>query len=319
MDHCSSLEVRLCGMKLRNPVILAAGILGLRGSLLRRVAGYGAGAVTTKSIGIKENNGYRTPNLIEPYPRVVLNAMGLPNPGYDNFREEIMIAKQGGVPVIASVYGSNADEFEEVSKAMEEAGADMIELNLSCPHYGNRHLIGQDASRTAEVTKRVKNNIKIPVIVKLSPNVTDITEIAKAAIEAGADAISAINTIRALYIDIDRKAPVLSNKVGGMSGCYIKPIATRFVAEIALLIRKLKVNVSIIGIGGIYTGKDVIEMMMAGAQCVGVGTVVMHYGPEVIGKIVGELETLMKEKGINSIDNIVGCALDEIERCKLLG
>jgi len=315
-----NLNVDLCGHMLKNPLILAAGILGLRGETLKRVASFGAGAVTTKSIGKTRNRGYRTPNIIEPYPGVVLNAMGLPNPGYIRFKKEILIAKEGGVPVIASVYGSNAKEFTVVSKAMENAGADMVELNISCPHPKTPgRLIGQDATATFTVVKAVKETVGIPVIVKLTPNVTDIKEIATAAIEAGCDAINAINTVKALYIDIDRKAPVLSNKVGGMSGWSIKPIAVRCVAEVAMLIRKLGKKIPIIGTGGVYTGRDVVEMMMAGATCVGIGTAVLHHGPEIFQKILKEFEDILIKKGYDDVSEIIGCALKGIEECKLLG
>jgi dihydroorotate dehydrogenase (NAD+) catalytic subunit len=305
-----NLKVDLCGRVLRNPIILAAGILGLRGETLKKVVSFGVGAVTTKSIGRTENLGYRTPNLIEPCPGVVLNAMGLPNPGYTHFKKELSVAKEGGVPVIVSIYGSNAKEFRIVSKAMEKAGADMVELNISCPHPKNPgKLIGQDAAATFAVVKAVKEAIHLPVIAKLTPNVTDIKEIASAAIEAGCDAISAINTVKALYIDIDRKAPVLSNKVGGMSGWSVKPIAVRCVAEVAMLVRKLEKNIPIIGIGGVYTGRDVIEMMMAGATCVGVGTAVLHHGPEIFQRILQEFEKILKDKGYNDVNEIIGCAL----------
>jgi dihydroorotate dehydrogenase (NAD+) catalytic subunit len=309
-----NLSIDLCGIKLKSPLILASGILGLKGDLLKRVAQCGAGAVTTKSVGVSKNRGYKTPNVIEPYPGIVLNAMGLPNPGYQLFRNEVKIAKEGGVPVIASVYGSNTDEFVEAAKGMEEAGADMIELNVSCPHPLRKgKLVGQDPDETAEVTRRVKKAVKIPVMVKLSPSVTDIQEIAKAAVNAGADAISAINTIKALYIDIDRGGPILSNKVGGMSGKALKPIAVRCVAEIAMQIRKMNTYVPIVGIGGISTGRDAIEMMMAGARAVGIGTAVLHYGPEVFQKVTSEITEIMKEKGFTEIEKIIGCALGEIE------
>lgn len=305
-----NLKVNLCGHILRNPLVLAAGILGLRGETLKRVASFGVGAVTTKSIGKTKNRGYNTPNLIEPYPGVVLNAMGLPNPGYANFKKEISIAKEGGVPVIASVYGSNPEEFSIVSKAMEDAGADMLELNISCPHPKTTgRLIGQDADATFAVIKAVKETVSIPVIAKLTPNVTDIKEIALAAIEAGCDAITAINTVKALYIDIDRKAPVLSNRVGGMSGWSIKPIAVRCVAEIATLIGTLGKKIPIIGTGGVYTGRDVVEMMMAGATCVGVGTAVLHHGPGIFQKILKEFEDILKDKGYNDVNELIGCAL----------
>lgn len=311
-----NLGIDLCGVKLENPVILASGILGLKGDLLKRVAQCGAGAVTTKSVGVKKNSGYKTPNIIEPYPNIVLNAMGLPNPGYELLGKEVKVAKESGVPIIASVYGSNADEFVEAAGGMEEAGADMIELNVSCPHPLRKgKLVGQDPDETAQVTRRVKKNVKIPVIVKLSPSVTDIRVIAGAAVKAGADAISAINTVKALYIDVDRGKPILSNKVGGMSGRALKPIAVRCVAEIAIQIRRMDVDIPIIGIGGIYTGRDAVEMMMAGAKAVGIGTAVLHNGPEVFGKVVSEISAIMKKKRFTKIEEITGFALGGIETC----
>jgi len=311
-----NLEIDLCGIRLKNPLILASGILGLKGGLLKRVALCGAGAVTTKSVGVRKNPGYKTPNIIEPYPGIVLNAMGLPNPGYKSLGKEIKIVKESGVPVIASVYGSNAHEFVEAAEGMEKAGADMIELNVSCPHPLRKgKLIGQDSVETAEVTRRVKENVKIPVIVKLSPSVTDIQEIAEAAINAGADALSAINTIKALYIDIDRGGPILSNKVGGMSGIALKPIALRCVAEIAIKARKMGVDIPIIGIGGIFSGRDAIEMMMAGANAVGIGTAVLHYGPEVFGKVLSEIKNIMEQRRFTRIEEVTGLALGEIEAC----
>jgi dihydroorotate dehydrogenase (NAD+) catalytic subunit len=305
----------LVNLRLENPTILASGILGLRAAILKKVVENGAGAVITKSIGLTPRSGYNTPNVIEPLPGVVLNAMGLPNPGCSAFKAEIEAAKEIGVPVIVSIFGRTSNEFVKVALEMEKAGADMLEINVSCPHIENRHLIGQDPERTHEVVKKVYSAIKIPIMVKLTPNVTDITIIAEAAIKAGAKAISAINTVKALYIDVDRCSPLLSNKVGGMSGPSIKPIAVRCVAEIALLIQKKRYNVTLVGVGGVYSGRDAIEFIMAGASAVQVGTAILHYGLGVFKKIVKEIEEFMRENDYNTIEQMRGKALGEVQKC----
>jgi dihydroorotate dehydrogenase (NAD+) catalytic subunit len=309
------VSTTVASVKLKNPTMLASGILGLRGEILKSVAKHGAGAVITKSIGMAERKGYNTPNIIEPMPGVVLNAMGLPNPGCEFFKSEIKIAKEADVPVIASIFGEKNEEFVKTAQVMEDAGADMLEINVSCPHAGSRRLIGQDSQRTFEVVKAVRSSVDIPIMVKLTPNVTDITEVAEAAIEAGANAISAINTIKALYIDIERCVPILSNKVGGMSGFAIKPIAVRCVAEIALKISALGVKVDVVGVGGINNGKDAVEFIMAGASAVQVGTAVLYQGIDVFGNIVKEIEQFMEEKGYGSIQKIKGISLDQVRKC----
>lgn len=311
-----NVSINIAGLPLKNPTMLAAGVLGLRGDMLKKVAQSGVGAVITKSIGVTKRTGYKTPNVLEPIPGVVLNAMGLPNPGCKTFQREISIAKQGGVPVVASIFGSSPEEFKFVAVEMEKAGADMIELNISCPHSGRRTLIGQNPKETFEVTKAVKQTVRIPVMVKLTPNVTDITLIARSAIDAGADAISAINTLKALYIDVDRGLPLLSNKVGGMSGPVIKPIAVRCVAEIALLVEDLGKKVPIIGVGGVCSGRDVAEFLMAGACAVQIGTAVLYDGIHIFRKVVKELRDFMIQKGHKDINELVGVSLGEVRKCK---
>lgn len=316
-----NLSVTLCEIKLRNPFMLASGVMGVSGDLLKKVALSGAGAVITKSIGVKPRRGYNPPVIEEVGPGLLLNAMGLPNPGYEEFRKEIEIVKEAKVPVIANIFGFTKSDFIKVAKEMEKAGVDMLEVNLSCPHRLNKgkmslEFIGQNPKKTERITRAVKNAVSIPIIVKLTPNVTSISAVAEAAIKAGADAISAINTIRALHIDIERRAPVLSNIIGGMSGWPIKPIAVRCVAEIALKFKEKKFDVPVIGVGGIWSGDDAIEMMMAGAKCVQIGTAIMYRGPEIFDKIVKEVEDFMIKNRYEDVNDLTGLALEEIRKLK---
>jgi len=297
------LSTEVCGLKLKNPTILASGILGTVGSSLRRMAELGAGAVVTKSIGTIARVGHKNPSVIE-LEHGLLNAVGLANPGYRDFRIELEVAKQGKAPVIASVYGFNVGEFVEVAKAMEGYGADAIELNLSCPNVEKAGAyFGQDAKLAFEVTEAVKRAVKVPVLPKLSAN-TSIVPIAKACVEAGCDGIVAINTVRAMKIDVNTAMPVLSNKVGGLSGPAIKPIALAAVYDIAK-----NVETTIIGCGGVTTGQDAAEFLMAGASAVEMGSAVHYRGEEVFKLVQGELSALMKEQGQKGLKDLVGAAL----------
>ena len=260
--------ITITGLKLANPTILAAGILGSTGASLLRVAGSGAGAVVTKSIGRSPNSGHPNPSMVK-IECGFLNALGLPNPGYQQYREELVTAKKGRVPVIASIFGGNASEFVEVALGLCDL-ADGIELNLSCPHadrYGAS--IGIDPSLVRDITSAVKDAVNIPVWAKLTPNVTDITEIGLAAQEGGADAVVAINTVRAMAIDIESGFPILGNRFGGLSGTAIKPIAVKCVYDLYAAL-----DIPIIGVGGISTWQDAVEMMMAGASVVQIGSAV---------------------------------------------
>ncbi len=297
-----NLTTKISSLKLRNPLILASGVLGTTGSILKRIARAGAGAVITKSIGLRPREGYANPTIVE-VDCGFINAMGLPNPGVDAFIEELKIAKEGGVPVIASVFGSNVNEYMIVAQKLEEAGADAIELNLSCPHAGGLLQFSQDPNKTYEVVRAVKSILRIPVFAKLSAEVTNITDIGLAAEKAGADGVTAINTLRALVIDIEIGRPILSNVFGGLSGRAIKPIAVRCVYELYEAL-----SIPVIGVGGILTYEDVIEFLMAGAQAVQIASALAIRDLKIFKEIIEGLRAYMTRKGYSSLKEIIGIA-----------
>ena len=295
------LVTEIAGLKLANPTMLAAGILGLTGSSLRSVVEAGAGAVVTKSVGLKPREGYPNPTVVQ-VECGLLNAVGLPNPGIHHFSEEIREAKEAGVPIIVSVYGYSSEEFAEVAKVATEAGADALELNVSCPHVEETGAeIGSDPELVAEVVREVKKKVDKPVFVKLTPNVANIAEIAKAAVEAGADAITAINTVRAMAIEIETTRPLLANRIGGLSGPAIKPIAVRCVYEVYR-----EVDVPVIGCGGITSWRDAVEFMLAGASAVQIGTAIAFKGLGVFKSVTKGIDAYVKKKGFGSVKEIVG-------------
>lgn len=296
----SRLATEIAGLRLANPVMLASGVLGLSESSLRRVADAGAGAVVTKSVGLEPREGYLNPTVVQAECGL-LNAMGLPNPGVHYFCEELRRAELN-VPIIMSVYGFSSEDFAEVAGVAVKAGVDALELNLSCPHVEETGAeIGHDPELVADVVERVKARVDMPIFVKLTPNVADIVGVAKAAVESGADAITAINTVRAMAIDIETAQPVLANKIGGLSGAAIKPVAIRCVYEIYQ-----GVDVPVIGCGGISTWRDAVEFMLAGASAVQVGTAVAFEGLEVFRSVTKGIEAYLKEKGFGRVEEIVG-------------
>jgi dihydroorotate dehydrogenase (NAD+) catalytic subunit len=298
------LSTRVCGIKIRNPTMLASGILGSTGATLKRVAYYGAGAVVTKSLGVEAREGHKSPSLVE-LKNGLLNAIGLANPGFKAFKEDIDIAKRGGVPVIGSVYGFNPEEFVEVAKGLEGYGVDAVELNFSCPNVERAGVrFGQDPELSYEAARAVKRKLSIPVIAKLTPDVKDIVEIAKACEEAGVDGVTAINTLRAMKIDVRVAKPVLGNKIGGLSGPCIKPVAVRCVYEIAQ-----EVSVPVIGCGGVTTGEDAVEFLMAGARAVQIGSGVYFRGISIFRKVAKEIEDFMHAEGYGSVEELIGAAL----------
>jgi len=297
------LATEIAGLKLINPTMLAAGILGLTGSSLRSAVEAGAGAVVTKSLGLKPREGYPNPTVVQ-VDCGLLNAMGLPNPGIHHFGEEIREVKETGVPVIASIYGFSSEEFAKAAEVAVKIGADALELNVSCPHVEETGAeIGSDPELVAEVVKKVKTKVDKPVFVKLTPNVADIGEVAKAAVEAGADAITAINTVRAMAIEIEIAQPLLANKVGGLSGPAIKPIAVRCVYEIYR-----EVDVPVIGCGGITSWRDAVEFMLAGASAIQIGTAIAFKGLAVFKSVTRGIEAYVKKKGFRNVKEIVGLA-----------
>ena len=298
------LKVELAGLSLGNPIMLASGILGYSAETLKSVAEGGAGAVVTKSVGLKPRSGYANPTVVQVACGLI-NAMGLPNPGIDEFTRDIREAKAVlKVPLVVSVYGFSAEEYTVVAEKAVKAGADAVELNVSCPHVKETGAeIGQNPKVLAEVVRKVKSAVDKPVFVKLSPNVADITEIAEIAAKAGADAITAINTVKAMAIDIETAKPILGNKRGGLSGPAIKPIAVRCVYDIYE-----RVKVPVIGCGGIVNWRDAVEFMLAGASAVQIGTAMALKGPSIFKSVAGGIDSYLKRKGFRSVNEIVGLA-----------
>lgn len=295
------LHVDLAGLRLANPTMLASGILGPSAESLSNIVMGGAGAVVTKSVGSKPRKGYENPTVVQTSCGLI-NAMGLPNPGIREFAEEIREAKSLGVPVIVSVYGFSAEEYGAVAKKAVDAGADAVELNVSCPHVKETGSeIGQNPAALAEVVRKVKAAVEKTVFVKLSPNVTSIAEIAEVAANAGADAITAVNTIKAMAIDPETAMPILSNKAGGLSGPAIKPIAVRCVYEIYE-----RVKLPIIGCGGITNWRDAVEFLLAGARAIQIGTAIAIEGPNVFKAITRGISSYLRRKGFRSVEEIVG-------------
>jgi len=297
------LQTSLCSIKLSNPTILASGILGVTKESIDRMGKNGAGAVTLKSLCHEERLGFDNP-IMFGCDDIFLNAVGLPGQGIDSAVKDFERLDNLTVPVIASIYGYKIKQFGEVAKKMASLNPAMIEVNVSCPHmdYGKPYYA--DSELIDGVTRAVKaNSGKIPVSIKLSPNVYDIKELAHSAERAGADAITAINTVSGMMIDIDARKPVLSNKIGGVSGPALKPIAVRCVYEIYETVK-----IPIIGTGGVTYGKDAIEMTMAGATAVGIGTGVYYRGIDIFKKVCNEMESWMKKNKVKNLDEIRGCA-----------
>ena len=300
--NSNPLNICVAGLELRNPTALASGILGYSAESLQRIAEAGAGAVVTKSVGLTPRVGYPNPTVVQANCGLI-NAMGLPNPGIEEYAGEIRHAKTVlNVPLIVSVYGYSAREYTTTAQKAVEAGADAIELNVSCPHVKETGSeIGQNPALLAKVITKVKAKVQKPVIIKLSPNVTDIVEVAQAAAGAGADALTAINTVRAIAIDAETALPVLSNKRGGLSGPAVKPIALRCVYDIYE-----KVKTPIIGCGGITNWRDAVEFMLAGASAVQIGTAIAQKNPAVFEAINRGTVAYLKKKKLRSVKEFVG-------------
>jgi len=299
------LGTSVAGLRLDNPTVLASGILGYSAESLKRVAKGGAGAVVSKSIGIEPRVGYSNPTMIQAEAGLI-NAMGLPNPGIDAYTHEIKFAKTIlRVPLIVSVFGYSESDYAIVAKKAVDAGADAVELNVSCPHVKQTGAeIGQNPKLLSEVVKQTKAVVNKPLIVKLSPNVSDITVPAKAAVEAGADALTAVNTLKAMAIDAETMKPILSNIKGGLSGAAIKPVALRCVYDI----REALPDVPIIGCGGIMDWRDAVEFMLAGASAVQIGTAIASEDTDIFQAINKGIESYVRKKDFGSVKEIVNLA-----------
>jgi len=302
----AKLDVELAGLKLKNPTILASGILGISKKMLLSVAKAGAGAVTTKSITVKPREGHKNPILVQTTEETFLNAVGYSNPGLEESKKEFENLSEFPIPVIGSLVGCDAEEFAYLAENIKGIGFKAIEIVLSCPHTpGFGLLAGQGTPEaTKKITAAVRKKTKLPLFVKVSPNTMNLGDVVKAAESAGADGITAINTVGpGMAIDIETAKPILDFKVGGMSGPAIRPIAIRCVYDIYE-----SVKIPIIGVGGIITGKDAIEMMMAGATVVGIGTGIYYRELEVFKKICDEISEFMKSHGYSRLKDIVGIA-----------
>ncbi len=299
-----ALTVKVAGVEFRNPFLLASGIWGESGASLHRAYVAGAGGVVTNSIGREPRTGYPNPTIERLDDWGLLNAMGLPNPGIKNYAEEVRFALSKGVKVVGSVFGGTPEEFALLSVEMEKLGVGSIELNLSCPHakgYGSE--IGADPELLSEVVRAVKKAVKVPVWAKLTPNTSDPALLAAAAESAGADAISAINTVRALAIDPVGMRPVLYHGLGGLSGPAIKPIGLAFIWQ-----AYEKVRIPLVGIGGITTPEDAFEYLLAGATLLEVGTAVADSGGTVFHTLADGLREILKERGFGNVAEAVGAA-----------
>ncbi|WP_297074026.1 dihydroorotate dehydrogenase [Thermococcus sp.] len=297
-----SLELELFGIKFENPLILASGINDKTPEQWIRAHEEGAGGVVTKSIGIEPRKGYDNPTIVE-LPYGLINAMGLPNPGWKGFLEMVE-GYTFDFPLIVSIFGGTPEEFAFLAETLSDV-ADAFELNLSCPHakgYGME--IGQNPENVYDVVRAVKEATNKPVIAKLTPNMDDITKLGLAAEKAGADGVSAINTLKAIAIDIYARKPILSNKVGGYSGPGVKPVALRAVYDLAKIL-----DIPVIGIGGITTWQDAVEFLLAGASALQIGTAVSLRGWEVFREISEGIERYLEKEGFSSVKEIIGLAL----------
>lgn len=307
----TDLSVIFCGVKFKNPLVLASGILGITASSWKRAVQNGAGGITTKSLWLGEHKGHPNPVIIanEHY---MLNAVGVPDAGTEKAREEIgKFLKSNEAPIIANIIAASIHDFGETAEQIAKIKPHILEVNISCPNVEDE--FGKPfacvAGDAAKVTKEVKNRVskmgmKIPVIIKLSPNVEDIVAIARACADAGADGFTVMNSLGpGLALDINTRKPILANRVGGITGPALKPLAVKYVYEIHKALK-----LPIIGVGGILTGEDAIEIMMAGATLVGIGTGVYYRGQDVFKKVADEMSKWCASRKISKLRDVISAA-----------
>lgn len=303
------VSVDVCGITWHSPLVLASGIWGCCAETLVRLAREGAGAVTAKSCSLEPRRGHPNPTVLD-WGHGLINAVGLANPGAAAMVGILRAAKEGlrplGVPLIASVFGESQASFVRAVEVIAEAEPDYIELNISCPNveaeFGRP--FAMDPLAAAQVTGAVRRAYAGRLLVKLSPNAPDIVAVAKAVAAEGADGLVAVNTLGpGMFIDVRARRPILANKVGGISGEALLPIALRCVYEITQA-----VDLPVIGVGGVMSGEDALQMVMAGATAVGIGSALRRLGDGAFRRIRAELEALMAEEGLRSLAEARGCA-----------
>ena len=301
----ANLKVNYLGTEFQNPTVLASGVTGVTAATWKSVVRSGAGGITTKSIWLNEHKGHPNPTIITT-EHWMMNAVGLPDAGLEKAIEEITdYEKDKPAPLIASIVGGNPEEFAKIAEKMRDLPVDILEVNISCPNVEDEFglpfaCVAPSAKEVTKAVKKVSGNK--PVIVKLSPNVTRITEIAYACAEGGADGFCLINTVGpGLYINLETRTPVLANKVGGISGPAIKPLAVKLVHDVYQATK-----LPIIGTGGITTGHDALEMMMAGATLTGIGSAVYYRGIDVFRKVANEINEWCDKNGVKNVEEIIG-------------
>ena len=295
------MKVNLAGVELKNPIVVASGTFGFGREYAQFYDLGELGGICAKGLTLHRREGNPAPRIAET-PMGILNSVGLQNPGVDAFIEhELPFMRQYDTKVIANISGNTPEEYGIMCEKLSEAGVDMIEVNISCPNVKAGGLAyGTKPELAAEVTEMAKKHSTVPVMVKLSPNVTDITEIARAVEGAGADAVSLINTLRGMRIDINTRRPVLKMNTGGMSGPAVLPVAVRMVWEVANAVK-----IPILGTGGVAKGSDAAQMMLAGANAVAVGTACIA-DPFAPIKVRDELAEIAAKQGLASVSELTG-------------
>ena len=296
------LEVNFAGITFPNPITTASGTFGSGLEYSEFVDLKKLGAVTTKGVANVPWSGNPTPRIVETHGGM-LNAIGLQNPGIDTLiARDLPYLYEHGAHIIVNVCGRSKEDYVEVVERLADEDVDMLEINISCPNVKAGGIaFGQDPKLVEQITSKIKDHAKQPVIMKLSPNVTDITEMAKAAEAGGADAVSLINTLTGMKIDINRRTFALANKTGGMSGPAVKPVAVRMVYQVANA-----VNIPILGMGGIRTAEDALEFIMAGAAMVAVGTANFN-NPAATTDVIDGIAEFMDKNGVKDINELIGC------------
>lgn len=301
------LSQKILGITFNNPTVLASGIWGITASGWREVARGGAGAITTKSLWLREHKGHPNPTIIET-DHWMLNAVGVPDAGVEKAREEIGdFMKDHPIPLIANIIAESVENFAKTAEAICEIQPDILEVNISCPNVEDEFgkPFSYSASDAAKVMKAVKKGTgKIPVFIKLSPNVENIGAVAHACAVEGADGFTVINTVGpGMAIDLKSRMPILANRTGGVSGPGIKPIAVKCIADVYAA---TKGNIPIIGTGGVYSGEDALELMLAGASLVGIGSAVSRFGAGVFKKVCDEMQYWCTNEGVDNITEMIG-------------
>ncbi len=297
-------KINFCGVDFKNPIVTASGTFGFGMEYNQIVPIEEYGGFGAKGLTRYPREGNKPPRIAET-PSGILNSVGLQNPGVEYFAENIMpVLSDYDTNVIANMSGNTVEEYCEMAQILSDTDVSLIEMNISCPNVKHGGLaFGTDPKVVNELTKEVKKYCKKPLVVKLSPNVTSIAEIAKAAEDGGADALSLINTMLGMKIDINTRRPVLKNNTGGLSGPAVKPVAIRMICEV-----HNAVNLPIIGMGGVMNGADVIEMMLAGASLVALGTG-LFAKPDLIIQVKQEIEEYMQKNNIDNINTLIGAAV----------